>query len=91
MSLFKVGDFVTPNYIEGSELQDYAFGFVHSMMSMCGSKHEIVAVRKWPSESPYQFKKDEKYYYLYDGYDYTLKGCDKHFSSCMFLECQNEL
>lgn len=90
MSLFKVGDIVTPNFIEGTETHDYAFCFVYDMRHFHGIPSKIINVKKWDKKERYQPDKTIGYNYLFDGYDYTIEGSIYHFSSCMFLECQNE-
>ena len=92
MSLFKVGDIVTPNFIEGSCYNDYAFGFVPEMRKVSGFPTMITHVKKWPIEATFQPSNNQKYHYLYDGYDYELESCPGyHFSTDMFLEVQNEI
>lgn len=92
MSLFKVGDIVTPNFIKGSRYNDYAFGFVPEMRKVSGFSTMITHVKKWPIEAHFQPSHNQKYHYLYDGYDYELESCPNyHFSTDMFLEVQNEI
>lgn len=83
---FNIGDEITINFISGTESFDYPCGFVNGMMEYHGKKFKIESIDKLRTN-----QSNRKLSFLWDGYEYKLKGISWNWTTSMFAESQNEL